>query len=60
MVICKQGVLIYQTKGKSKMPAMMRGKAMTRRHMGRTRTAMQGRQRTVTTKAAKTTGTNSP
>ena len=52
--------MFYQTKGKSKMPAMMRGKAMTRRHMGRTRTAMQGRQRTVTTKAAKTTGTNSP
>ena len=46
--------------GKRTRPMARMGRVMARMQMGRTRTAMQGRQRTTKMNAAKTTGTNNP
>ena len=46
--------------GKRTSPMRRIGRQMVRRQRGRTRTAMQGRQRATKMNAAKITGTNNP
>ena len=53
-------ILSYQAMGKRTSPMRRIGRQMVRRQRGRTRTAMQGRQRATKMNAAKTTGTNNP
>ena len=56
----RENISSYQTKGKRRRAMMRMGMPRTRRKRGRTRTAMQGRQQTTKTNAAKITGTYNP